>query len=62
MTNKKKGSKGLHICVGADGMKECHFNGACYGMICVAPRLCSRSFTELTADEQKYVKRQKEWS
>jgi hypothetical protein len=33
----------------------CRFNGACYGVICVSPRICRKAESELTDEDRAAI-------
>ena len=49
-------TKLIHVCYGVQPHFTCHFNGACYGEICINPDLCSKKTEELTKKEKRYIK------
>lgn len=36
---------------------HCHFNTACYGEICIDPKLCRKSYEELTHQERADIEK-----
>ena len=46
----------MHLCVGVGKDFTCHYNGACYGEICIDPKRCSKKPSELTEDDKKFIK------
>ena len=48
----------VHICMSADGMKNCLFPYGCYGMVCISPRFCSKEVSELTGEDKKRIEEQ----
>jgi hypothetical protein len=50
----------LNICAGVTDTMTCRFNGACYGEICIAPRICKKNKSELTDDDRAVIARSAE--
>lgn len=47
----------MHICIGVGKDFTCHFEGACYGEICIAPDLCQKKVKQLSSKEKAYIKK-----
>lgn len=47
----------VHVCYSANSMKDCKFPWACYGEICVSPKLCMKDDSELTTKEKKSIRK-----
>ncbi len=45
------------ICNGVTDSMTCRFDGACYGVICIAPAICQKSEAELTKADRAQIKR-----
>ncbi len=45
------------LCYGVEPGMTCHFDGACYGEICIAPNLCRKKTEELNDIERAHIKR-----
>lgn len=44
------------VCHGVTDDMTCRFNGACYGEICIAPRICKKQETELTDEDRETIR------
>ena len=40
------------VCYAANAMKECHYDGLCDGVICIAPHHCRKKWKKLSDEEQ----------
>ncbi len=45
----------IHVCQGVTSEMTCRFNGACYGVICVSPRICRKAESELTDEDRAAI-------
>ncbi len=50
----------LHVCAGVDDAMTCRFKGACYGEICICPRICRKAEAELTDEDMAAILRSAE--
>lgn len=55
MSAQNDNALGGLVCSGVQPGFACHFDGACYGEICIAPNLCRKNREELTAEERGQI-------
>ena len=47
----------IHTCHGVQDSYTCHYNGACYGEICIDPKRCSKKWDDLSEEEKLNVEK-----
>ena len=55
MSEKPEDRVFIHVSHGVQPHYTCHYNGACYGEICIDHKRCSRKWEELSVEEQTAI-------